>query len=94
MNITHDSENAKFIAVTDDGKHMGEIAYSPCEGRIAATHTRVDDAYRGQGVAQALLDRLAEYAIEKNMKIEPICSYVTSAFERYPQRYEKVIPEQ
>lgn len=52
---------------------------------IAATTTYVDESLRGQGIARKLLDELVAMARTENLKIFPICSYVASAFEKYPE---------
>ena len=52
---------------------------------IVANSTFVDPKLRGQQVAKKLLDRLAEYARNHNLKIRPTCSYVVKAFERYDE---------
>ena len=49
---------------------------------IVADHTFVKPELRGQNVARALLDRLANYAREHNLKIKPVCSYVVKSFEK------------
>ncbi|MFH5880782.1 GNAT family N-acetyltransferase [Liberiplasma polymorphum] len=56
---------------------------------IIANSTFVDPSLRGQQIAKKLLDRLADYARENNLKIRPTCSYVVTAFERYKE-YEDV----
>lgn len=60
------------------------IKYIPkSEGIIIANSTFVDPSLRGQQVAKKLLDRLALFAREENLKVMPTCSYVVKAFERY-----------
>ncbi len=49
---------------------------------IYANSTYVDPSLRGQNIAKQLLDRLADFAREENLKIEPTCSYVVKMFER------------
>ncbi|MFU8786186.1 MAG: GNAT family N-acetyltransferase [Candidatus Izemoplasmataceae bacterium] len=56
---------------------------------IIANSTFVDPSLRGQQIAKKLLDRLADFARENNLKIKPTCSYVVTAFERYKE-YEDV----
>lgn len=90
MRIEHDPDGTRFVAYNDDGQQLGEIVYEPKDGDLLATHTRVGDAYRGQGIAEKLLDALAAHAEKEGKKIVPICSYVISAFERSPARYAKV----
>ena len=66
-----------------DGKMLAEITWTMLGDVMAVDYTFVSPDLRGQGVAKKLLDRAAAYAREKEYKMEPICSYVVTAFERY-----------
>ncbi|WP_010290652.1 GNAT family N-acetyltransferase [Kurthia massiliensis] len=59
-----------------------EISWTQLGDVMVVDHTFVDDSLRGQGIARQLVERAADYAREKNYKIEPVCSYVASAFEK------------
>ncbi|MET1030630.1 GNAT family N-acetyltransferase [Domibacillus tundrae] len=66
-----------------DGQRVAEITYAPAgDGKINANHTYVANELRGGGVAGQLLDALADYAREENLKILPTCSYVVAKFSR------------
>ena len=70
-------ENQAFIHYNAAGEVDAEISYTlEEEGVIGADHTFVDPSLRGQGVARQLVERLAVYAREENLKVRPICSYV------------------
>lgn len=68
-----------------EGKLVAEITWTMLGDVMAVDHTFVSPDLRGQGVAKKLLDRAAVYAREKEYKMEPICSYVVTAFERYDE---------
>lgn len=68
-----------------EGKVLAEITWTMLGDVMAVDHTFVSPDLRGQGVAKKLLDRAAAYAREKEYKMEPICSYVVTAFERYDE---------
>lgn len=91
MKIVHDTREHKFTAYTDDDRRMGEIGYAPQDGKLIATHTVVDDEFRGRGVAQELLDALVAHAEKEKMRIVPQCSFVASSFEKFPDKYRSVI---
>lgn len=71
------------------GEVLAEISWTMLGDVMVVEHTFVSPELRGQGVAKKILDRAAEYAREHHYKIEPICSYVVGAFERYHE-YEDV----
>ncbi len=70
---------------TEEGNVIAEITWTMLGDVMAVDHTFVSPDLRGQGVAKKLLDEAAAYAREKEYKIEPICSYVVTAFERYDE---------
>lgn len=72
----------KAIHCLVDGRKLGEITWYEKDGVMKMNHTFVSDELRGQGVAKKLLDQSAKYARNNNMKMDPICSYVVSAFEK------------
>jgi predicted GNAT family acetyltransferase len=94
MNIVHDADAHKFTVNDDNGRQMGEIDYRPDEGnRIIATHTRVNEQFRGRGIADQLLDALVAYAEQNDLKIVPLCSFVVAAFEKKPRKYLRVMAD-
>jgi len=67
---------------TLEGNMLAEITWTMLGDIMAMDHTFVSPDLRGQGAAKKLLDHAAAYAREKEFKMEPICSYVVSAFEK------------
>lgn len=68
-----------------DGKMLAEITWTMLGDVMVMDHTFVSEELRGQGVAKKILDHAADYAREKGLKMEPVCSYVVTAFERYKE---------
>ena len=76
-------ENERFFIEDENKKLVGDITYYlNKEGIIVANHTYVNPEYRGQKIAQKLLDRLVEFARSKETQINPVCSYVSKTFEQ------------
>lgn len=69
----------------EEGVMKAEIAWTMLADVMVIEHTFVDEAMRGQGMAKKLLDQAADYAREQGYKIEPVCSYAVSAFDRYKE---------
>ncbi len=58
-----------------NGKHVGECEYS-VEGNIwSITHTGVDPAYGGRGIAKMLVLKVIGEARKQHVRIIPVCSY-------------------
>ncbi len=65
-----------------DGQNLGEITWTLLADVMVMDHTFVSPALRGQGIAKKLLDRAAEFAREKDFKMEAVCSFVVEEFNQ------------
>jgi len=70
---------------TEDNKMLAEITWTMLGDVMVMDHTFVSPELRGHGAAKKLLDRAAQYARENEFRMEPICSYVVTAFKRYDE---------
>lgn len=52
---------------------------------IIVDHTIVSDRLRGQGVGQALVKRLVEFARTEGIKVRPLCPFAKSQFDRHEE---------
>lgn len=79
INIKKDM-NTFYIGEQD--KKDAEIHYVPTgKDKIIVDHTFVSDSLRGQGVGEALVKRIVEFAREEGKKIIPSCSFVKGKIE-------------
>lgn len=79
INIQFRPEEMRAVAL-DGEKVIGECTVS-ASGRIwLLTHTEVDQAYGGQGIAGRLVDSVVEAARERGLKIHPLCDYAQKRF--------------
>lgn len=67
----------------EDGGLKAEITWTQLADVMVVEHTFVDESMRNQGMAKKLLDQAAAYARKHDYKMEAVCSYVVTAFERY-----------
>ncbi len=51
---------------------------------LALTHTEVDPSQEGQGVGSHLLKSTLEYVDRNNLKIVPLCPFVSVYIKRHP----------
>ncbi|MBU0904314.1 MAG: GNAT family N-acetyltransferase [Planococcaceae bacterium] len=72
-----------------DGQTLGEITWTLLGDVMVMDHTFVSPSLRGKGVAKELLDHAAKFAREKDLKMEAVCSYVVTAFEKSSE-YEDI----
>jgi predicted GNAT family acetyltransferase len=81
-------EEMRAVAL-DQGKVIGECTVT-ASGRIwLLTHTGVDKAYGGQGIAGQLVDSVVEAARQQGIKIHPLCDYAQRRFASH-QDYDDV----
>ena len=74
MQIRYEAEHCRSAAYDGD-KRIGVAEFDAQDGRWRITHTEVDPAYGGQGIARRLIEVLIAAARSDGAKIVPICSY-------------------
>ena len=69
-----------------DDEKVGFMSIS-LDGRLLNVHfTKIDEKYEGHGFAKLLLDKLVNYAEEKDLMIDPECDFVRQQLENHPKR--------
>lgn len=79
-------EAARFVLFNDENQEIGEMTWSDAgESLMIIDHTYVDEAYRGQKLAEKLVLRGVEKARRDNKKIIPLCPFAKKEFDRKPE---------
>jgi predicted GNAT family acetyltransferase len=81
-------ESAYVVFV--DGERAGKAVYVTRVGRRVFTHTEVDDAHTGSGVAASLVRHALDDMRAREMKIVPLCPFFRSYIARHPE-YEDLV---
>lgn len=90
MTIKHDADSQAFTG-TEDG-HPTELTYfSPTPGTIDFTHTFVDEALRGRGLADELARAGLAYARGQGLKVKTSCSFMRVFVERHQAEYGDLV---
>ncbi|MFC5446653.1 GNAT family N-acetyltransferase [Paenibacillus aestuarii] len=77
-------EDVNGFYMGEQDKREAEIHYVYSGNDIIIVdYTTVSDSLRGQGVGQALVKRLVEFARKKGIKIMPLCPFARSQFDRH-----------
>jgi len=74
MQIRYEAEHCRSAAY-DGEKRIGVAEFDARDGRWSITHTEVDPAYGGQGIARRLIEEIVAEARRAGKKIVPLCSY-------------------
>lgn len=82
-------EDERIHAIRDD-QTVGEITYKFRDQVYYADHTYVEKSQRGQGLAEQLVDQLADKARQEDCTIQAICPYIVDLFERKSDKYKDV----
>jgi predicted GNAT family acetyltransferase/glutaredoxin len=73
-----------------DGHLIGLAAYGRRDGRIAFTHTEVDESCEGRGFGSRLAAAALDDARRKGLEILPLCPFIAHYVERHPEYQELV----
>lgn len=77
-----------FIEQNDE--RVAKMVVQVADGKLTVSHTEVDDALQGQGIAGDMLTTMVDYARAHSLHVIPTCSYVKSQFTRHPEQYADV----
>lgn len=79
----------RYVYADDKGGPEAEMTFSKLgTTQIIIDHTEVPDAYRGQGVGLALVERAVADARAAGLKITPLCPYAAAQFRRHPDWHD------
>lgn len=88
-----DPEKLKVQHIQDDpprfevrvGEHGGVLHYHLEGQRMVFTHTEVDPALEGQGIAGKMARTALDWARGQGYQVEPLCPYIASYIKRHPE---------
>lgn len=83
IRLVHNPQQQRF-EVRIQGE-VASVSYTRDGGRVVFDHTYVPEAFRGKGVAAALVRAALGEAREQHWQIVPQCSYVAAFIERHPE---------
>lgn len=83
--ILHHNEDENRFEALLRGQMLAEVDYEREPGRIVFTHTIVQPAARGKGVAGRVVQHALDYARAEGLTPVPVCSYVQRYLQEHPQ---------
>lgn len=84
IDIKNNEEESCFEAFVEGIRIY--LGYSMDGNRILITTVQVPSELGGRGLGKKLSYKAIEYAIEKELKIVPICPFFEKCYERYKQQ--------
>jgi len=76
--------------IEKDGQRIAEMAIAVANNNLTVFHTEVSENLKGQGVSTQLLNTMVEYARTNNLRVIPLCPYVSAQFRRHTENFKDV----
>lgn len=90
MNIQHDADKQEFTA--SENGHPAELAYARSDSKtIDFTHTFVDEALRGRGLADELGRAALAYARKEGLKVKTSCTFMQAFVQKHAAEYQDLM---
>jgi hypothetical protein len=86
VDINHERSGHRGAFVIErDGKRLAEMTYTVAGSRVIIDHTTVDDALRGSGAGNRLVEAAVLWARNDAKKLLPLCPFAKSVFDKTPE---------
>jgi uncharacterized protein len=89
VRVADNPEESRF-EVFADGRLAGFAAHERGPGRIAFTHTEVDEAFEGHGLGSALASAALEAARAEGLDVLPVCPFIRRYIAHHPEHLDLV----
>ena len=70
--------------ITVDGQHAGLAAFEERPGVEVFTHTEIDHAFEGKGLASQLVRAALDDVRSRGLRVVPVCPFTKAWIERHP----------
>ena len=76
MSLSYLEDNERFYVCDINNKQIAEMTFTRIgQNQATINHAYIAPNYRGQGIAEKLLDLVVKKLQQENRKIIPICSF-------------------
>lgn len=87
--VTQNIEKNRFEIQIEEAFAIAE--YMITGGKLALTHTEVPVAFEGNGIGGVLAKYAFQYAKDNDLKVLPLCPYMSAYVKRHPEVREVVL---
>lgn len=92
MSTVRDNPDEHRYEIYDDDQLAGFSEYKLGKDQIAFTHTEVDPAFGGRGLARKLVAEELADARRRGLGVLPFCPYVRKIIAGDPETYLDLVP--
>jgi len=87
LRAEHERETGRgrYVIYLPDGSEAEMTYVRRGDDVVVADHTFVPPEFRGQGIAEILMNEAIADARASGHRIVPLCSYVAAQFRRHPE---------
>lgn len=90
--ITKNESRSRWEAV-EAGAMVGQLDYHVTDGLVTLTHTEVDRAQAGKGIAGDLVKTALDEIRASGQLVRPVCPYAAAWIDRHPDYADLVHTE-
>ncbi len=83
VEVHRDDEGSRYLALVD-GEPAGLVDFRARAGVVNLLHVEVDVAYRGRGIASAMVRYAMDDVRARSMSVIPTCPYAQRWLEKHP----------
>lgn len=85
INVDFNDKKGNFF-ITVDGKTEAKMTFVFAgNDKLIIDHTEVNPGNKGKGYGKKLVESAVAFALERNMKIIPLCPFAKSVFDKNPE---------
>jgi uncharacterized protein len=93
VRIVENPEQQRYEVYEDD-KLAGFAEYRRREDAVSLTHTEIDPAFGGKGLAGSLIKHALDEARGQGSSVLPFCSFVQNYIRKHPEHLDLVPADQ
>jgi uncharacterized protein len=90
INLRLNNNQRGEFYIDDENGTVARMEISIDGDRLIVFHTEVSEELKGRNLGKKMLDHMAAYAREKNLKVIPLCPFVNAQFKRNEKKYEDI----
>jgi predicted GNAT family acetyltransferase len=92
IDVVDNPDQSRF-EISLDGAVAGAAYYRLEPGRIVFTHTEIDPAYEGRGLAGRLASSALDAVRDRGLVVVPLCPFIAGYIRSHPEYLDLVVPE-